>query len=188
MLGGTWTIKRVDKLADEFGITQRTVYNSRKRIIERRREEAEQVDPAAMFDDWLARLRLGQSLALAEKQTANYGRLLRTEAQVLGFDKGAHLTVQHVGHDGGAVKVDVQHNVQQVIAQLPTMSDAQLEALARLDEEGTDVIDTDDEGRPLLGRPGDDAGASAGDERGGSTGSAGSPGEAQGRATGDPAP
>jgi hypothetical protein len=144
-----WSIKRVDLLADEFGVTRRTVYNARQRINDRRIAEAEAVDPRASFEDWMARLKLGQSLALQERQLSSYNRLLRTEAQVLGYDKGENITVRHVGHDGGPIQVE--QVVSTALGQLSSMSDRQLAAL--IGESHGETIDTDDDGRPLLDKP-----------------------------------
>jgi len=106
LTGGGLTEKRAADIGARYGVTSRTVWNSKLRVTKVKGRELAKLKPEAQFADFLARLQAAQALALRKDKFAACKGMMALEARLLGF-----MQPQVMEHRvSGQIGATVQHN------------------------------------------------------------------------------
>jgi len=122
LMAGKWSRQAQRQLAKRHGVTRRTIQAWRARVEAQWRDA---IKTAAIEDEragWLARVRLGQNIALQRGELRTYTNLLSIESRVLGIESPHRL------HLSGGIDVTARPERH--------LSDEELDAeIARMERE-----------------------------------------------------
>ena len=94
MAKSSLTLKVVNALADKYGITSKTVYTYRKKVLQAIKDQRSSMGPDDIAAAFHERVRQGLQSSLAAGDHKAYAAILKVEASAVGLHK---TTVEHAG-------------------------------------------------------------------------------------------
>ena len=91
LMAGKWSRRAQYQIAKRHGVTRRTIQSWRARV---EKQWSDAIKTAAIEDEragWLARVRMGQNVAIQKGDVRAYCNLLSVEARVLGIESPTRL-------------------------------------------------------------------------------------------------